>query len=156
MSTDLNKMFPLPVHVTVRCDDTEQEVVVRQLKVGQISQAMKIVSKLSFLFDSYVKGDFKFDPRLIFVEHTDDCLDLVAICAGVERSFLNKLDLDSGIDLFVAVLEVNLDFFLRSVLPSVLRAMAKVRAALPEKKSLTSGETPSNASSEPVTATATS
>ena len=74
-------------------------------------------------------------------------LELLALATRRDRAWIEGLALDEAVTLAAAVSEVNADFFVRRVAPSI--AQAGERLAL----SLSAGTMPSPGSSPPATAT---
>lgn len=149
--SDLEKVIPSPVTVTVTVGGQKESVLVNQIKVGQLPDVLRVSHRLMPAVE-----DGKFDPKVLFMEHTDDVLDLIAICTKKSRDWVDELDIPDGIALFVAVLEVNLDFFVQNVLPSLLQATAAISDVVRSVGTSTRGPSPSNTSSPQDTATPTS
>jgi hypothetical protein len=149
--SDLEKVIPSPVTVTVTVDGQQETVLVNQIKVGQLPDVLRVSHRLLPAVE-----DGKFDPKVLFMEHTDDILDLIAICTKKSRDWVDNLDVPDGINLFVTVLEVNLDFFVQNVLPSLLQATAAISGVVKEVGRNTRGQLPSSTSSPKDTATPTS
>lgn len=63
----------------------------------------------------------------------DDLFDLIVMCSNVDREFIDTLEVDEGIKLVGAFLEVNLSFFVQKVMPAFQEAMAKVTEATGDK-----------------------
>jgi len=59
------------------------------------------------------------DIASLLADHADAVIDAAAIGARVERDFVLDLGLDELVDLAGAVLTVNVDFFVRRLLPKV-------------------------------------
>ncbi|MDO3524993.1 hypothetical protein Q3P09_24690, partial [Ralstonia pseudosolanacearum] len=75
----------------------------------------------------------------LFIEHGDDLLQAVAIAVDKPRAWVDALAADEAILLAAKVVEVNADFFTRTVLPRLDGLFAQVTQAT------ASGSTPSSA-----------
>lgn len=89
------------------------------------------------------------DLLAALARHADAVITATAIGAGVERAWLEEQTPDVLVELAARVLEVNADFFVRQVLPTVERA-AQVLAA-----TVSGGTSGSPASSPAASATGT-
>lgn len=68
-------------------------------------------------------------PRLL-ADHTGAVIEAVAVGARVDAAWIEELGLDELIDLAEAVVEVNVDFFARSLAPRLTRVAAHVGQTL--------------------------
>jgi len=66
-----------------------------------------------------------------FVQHADKLIDAVALGADVDRAWLDDQDAETLMDLAFRVVEVNADFFARTLLPRLADAAGKIEAAMP-------------------------
>lgn len=87
--------------------------------------------------------------------HAGRIIDAVAIGAGVERAWLEAQTADVLVELAAAVMEVNADFFARSVLPAIERAAGRLESVLAEAGGAGGSVTGSSSSAAPGSATAT-
>lgn len=161
MSDDLQAMVPKYERMTVHVgdDDKEEVIVIRQMKVGQLPIMLEAIAPLAHHFAGAIaKGDSAaVDPFKLFTENAGAALDLLAISLGRPREWVNSIESDEAMVLFVKMLEVNLDFFIQSVVPSVSRAMVPLLDALNKRtKTPSLGPKPSKLLSQMVTATGTS
>lgn len=109
------------------------DIAIRQIKMGALPDVLRAVQPLAFLFNQ----PQQLDIASIFMMSGDDCLTLIAALSGQPRSWIDTLELDEGIQLFAALLEVNLDFFIRQVQPLLLRETGR----LTQKIQAMSGQT---------------
>lgn len=56
----------------------------------------------------------------------DNVLDLITVGVRKPREWVEQLDSDEGLELFAAVLEVNVDFFVKKVLPRLNKTLEAV------------------------------
>jgi hypothetical protein len=86
------------------------------------------------------------------MRHADAVIEATAIGAGVERAWLEEQTPDVLAELAAKVIEVNADFFVRRVLPTVTAAADRLAQSAQTASGGTSGLSPS---SMPALATAT-
>lgn len=77
------------------------------------------------------------DWLALIAEHGDAIIDALAIATHRSREWIAALELDDAIKLASIVFEVNADFFIQRLLPSVTEAAARLEARMP-------GRTPSS------------
>lgn len=93
------------------------------------------------------------DIGAALLRHADALIEATCIGAGVERAWLDDQAPDALIDLAVAVLEVNADFFVRAVLPRLTAAAETLGRIAPLAQPPAGGTTGLPASSELASAT---
>lgn len=71
------------------------------------------------------------DIQGALMRHTDDLITATALGADVDRAWLEDQDAETLMDLAFRVLEVNIDFFARTLLPRLADAAGKIEAAMP-------------------------
>jgi hypothetical protein len=76
-------------------------------------------------------ADLRPDWILLISEHGDAVIDAVAIATRRPREWVAGLELDDAVRLASAVFEVNADFFIRRLLPSLTAAAARIEARMP-------------------------
>lgn len=144
---DLSVMIPQRVELTVyrteNLDDpdcliTAENVIVRHIRMGDLPEVFKAVAPIQHL----IKDPKQINPRMVFLEHSGEAMQLIATCLRRPLEWVKTLEIDSAVKLFSGLLEVNLDFFIKNVLPSVLQAMGKLKDAS-KSRSLPLGATSS-------------
>ncbi|MHA6890826.1 hypothetical protein [Ralstonia pseudosolanacearum] len=105
---DLDKLIPQPAELTVG----GEALVILPLKVGRLPDFLRAISPVLQQLQAP-----KIDWLGIFIEHGDDLLQAVAIAVGKPRTWVDDLAADEAILLAAKVVEVNADFFTRTVLP---------------------------------------
>ena len=137
---DITTIIPEPIMVTVHGEDIE----VRQIKVGQLTKVMRIAypfyDKLRALKDT-AKDGAPIDLFPLVLEHSDAVLDIIALLTGKPRTWVEDLEVDELVALFSALVEVNLDFFIQRVLPSLSKLAGQLNA--PVTTLQPGGQTPS-------------
>ena len=144
MSDDLQKIIPEPILVIV--DD--ETVEIKQIRVGQISQAMRIAHpfymKLKESKDGFKKTGseeaYAFDIYSLVMENADAILSMIALLCDKDEDWVNRLSLENLIALFSAIVEVNLDFFTQRVIPLLSELAMGVVA---RQKQVAAGDFPS-------------
>ena len=105
------------------------------LKVGELPTFVRAIRPLAQHLGTEV------DWLALFGERGDDVLLALAVAIRRPRAWVADLPLDAAIRLAEAVFEVNADFFIRRLLPSVTQAAARIGQTL---ESPTRGAMPSN------------
>jgi len=128
--SDLDKLVPQAFEITL----AGEAVSVKPLKVGQMPAFLRAITPVM----QQIGGE-GIDWLALFGERGDDLLTAVAIAIGKPRAWVDDLAADEAILLAAKVIEVNADFFTRTVMPRLdgLFAQASTVAA-------TVGSTPSS------------
>ena len=129
--SDLDKLVPQAFEITL----AGETVSVKPLKVGQMPAFLRAITPVM----QQIGGD-GIDWLALFGERGDDLLAAVAIATAKPRAWVDELAADEAILLAAKVIEVNADFFTRTVMPKLdgLFAQASTVAAA------TAGSTPSS------------
>lgn len=128
---DLDTLVPQGIELVI----DGEPLVIKPLKVGQLPGFLRAISPVMQQISST-----EIDWLALFGERGDDLLSAIAIAVGKPRAWVDELAADETILLAAKVIEVNADFFTRTVMPrldGVLAAGLKVPAAM-------GGSTPSN------------
>ncbi|MHA6829337.1 hypothetical protein ACQUJV_24430 [Ralstonia pseudosolanacearum] len=126
---DLDTLIPQPVGLVVG----GETLAIEPLKVGRLPAFLRAISPTL----QQLKAP-QIDWLALFIEHGDDLLQAVAIAVDKPRAWVDGLAADEAILLAAKVVEVNADFFTRTVLPRLDGLFAQVT------QSAASGSTPSN------------
>lgn len=132
---DLDTLVPQATEVVIG----GETVRLSPLKVGQLPGFLRAISPVMQQISS---ADI--DWLSLFGERGDDLLSAIAIAVGKPRAWVDELAADEAILLAAKVIEVNADFFTRTVMPrldGVLAAGVKVSAANPGNAAATIGIT---------------
>ncbi|MHA6853377.1 DUF6631 family protein [Ralstonia pseudosolanacearum] len=105
---DLDKLIPQPAELTVG----GEALVILPLKVGRLPAFLRAISPTLQQLQAP-----QIDWLGLFIEHGDDLLQAVAVAVGKPRAWVDALAADEAILLAAKVVEVNADFFTRTVLP---------------------------------------
>ena len=137
--TDLEKLIPQALELTVN----GETLAIKPLKVGQMPAFLRTISPVMQHLSRT-----EIDWLTLFGERGDDLLSAIAIAVGKPRQWVDDLAADEAILLAAKVIEVNADFFTRTVMPKLdgLFTQAKSLAAVPPTPTgVESGSMPSNA-----------
>lgn len=130
--SDLETLIPQAVELVI----DGEPLAIKPLKVGQMPAFLRAITPVM----QQIGGD-GIDWLALFGERGDDLLTAVSIAVGKPRAWVDALDADQAILLAAKVLEVNADFFTRTVMPRLdgLIAQTGATAAM-----ATAGSTPSS------------
>lgn len=106
--SDLDKLIPQAFEITL----AGETVSVKPLKVGQMPAFLRAITPVM----QQIGGD-GIDWLALFGERGDDLLTAVSIAVGKPRAWVDDLAADEAILLAAKVIEVNADFFTRTVMP---------------------------------------
>lgn len=145
--TDLEALIPQPRLVATTLGD----IAVRPLVTAELPPFLRAARPV---FDALeAAGNMDGVDWISLVEqHGERIIDALAIATRQEPARIGTLPLDHTVALLQAVLEENMDFFVRRLLPGAVRLMSGLLAHI----SPASGPTPSSASSETGIAATTS
>mgnify|MGYP001767214750 FL=1 len=121
--SDLEALIPQAVELVI----DGEPLVIKPLKVGQLPGFLRAISPVMQQISST-----EIDWLALFGERGDDLLSAIAIAVGKPRAWVDELAADEAILLAAKVIEVNADFFTRTVMPRLDGALAaglKVPAA---------------------------
>ena len=126
--SDLETLIPQAVELVI----DGEPLAIKPLKVGQMPAFLRAITPVM----QQIGGD-GIDWLALFGERGDDLLTAVSIAVGKPRAWVDALDADQAILLAAKVLEVNADFFTRTVIPKLDGLFAHASTA-------TDGSTPSS------------
>ncbi|QOK90239.1 hypothetical protein HF908_13810 [Ralstonia pseudosolanacearum] len=126
---DLDQLIPQPAELTVG----GEALVILPLKVGRLPAFLRAISPTLQQLQAP-----QIDWLSLFIEHGDGLLQAVAVAVDKPRAWVDALAADEAILLAAKVVEVNADFFTRTVLPRLDGLIGKVVGPVP------SGSMPSN------------
>ena len=128
--SDLETLIPQAVELVI----DGEPLVIRPLKVGQMPAFLRAITPVM----QQIGGD-GIDWLALFGERGDDLLTAVSIAVGKPRAWVDDLAADEAILLAAKVIEVNADFFTRTVMPKLDGLFAQTSA-----EAATAGSTPSS------------
>lgn len=134
--SDLETLIPQAVELVI----DGEPLAIKPLKVGQMPAFLRAITPVM----QQIGGD-GIDWLALFGERGDDLLTAVSIAIGKPRAWVDELAADEAILLAAKVIEVNADFFTRTVMPRLNGEMggliARTSAAA---AAVTAGSTPSS------------
>lgn len=128
--SDLDKLVPQACEITL----AGETVSVKPLKVGQMPAFLRAITPVM----QQINGE-GIDWLALFGQQGDDLLTAVSIAVGKPRAWVDDLAADEAIVLAAKVIEVNADFFTRTVMPRLDDLFGQANAA-----ALGTGSTPSS------------
>jgi len=134
--SDLETLIPQAVELVI----DGEPLAIKPLKVGQMPAFLRAITPVM----QQIGGD-GIDWLALFGERGDDLLTAVSIAVGKPRAWVDDLAADEAILLAAKVIEVNADFFTRTVMPKLDGLF--VQASLIAQTSAvaaTAGSTPSS------------
>jgi len=132
--SDLETLIPQGAELVI----DGEPLVIKPLKVGQLPAFLRAISPVMQHLSSA-----EIDWLALFGQRGDDLLSAIAIAVGKPRGWVDELATDEAIVLAAKVIEVNADFFTRTVMPKLDRAFAGALTVPPPPKGA-AGSMPSN------------
>ena len=130
--SDMDKLVPQAVELSLAGD----VVAIKPLKIGQMPAFLRAITPVMQQL-----GGNGIDWLALFGEHGDDLLTAVSIAIGKPRAWVDALDADEAILVAAKVIEVNADFFTRTVMPRLNEQMGGL---FEQASTATAGSTPSS------------
>ena len=131
--SDLETLIPQAVELVI----DGEPLAIKPLKVGQMPAFLRAITPVM----QQIGGD-GIDWLTLFGERGDDLLTAVSTAVGKPRAWVNELAADEAILLAAKVIEVNADFFTRTVIPKLDGLFGQVK--LPPIVKAVAGSTPSS------------
>ena len=135
---DLNTIINAPETLTV----AGKSLVINRIRMRQLPRVLELVLPMKDLLMKR-KPDTRnpnkkaeaFDISSLVLKHGDALVQLIAEIQkhgneGVSEDWVADLEVDDMITLTSKVLEVNLDFFIQRVVPSLSQALASLNAGI--------------------------
>ena len=106
--SDLETLIPQAVELVI----DGEPLAIKPLKVGQMPAFLRAITPVM----QQIGGD-GIDWLTLFGDRGDELLTAVSIAIGKPRAWVDELAADEAILLAAKVIEVNADFFTRTVMP---------------------------------------
>lgn len=97
-----------------------QQYEIKPLKTAQVPDIMELAE--SFIDKFSGVDNLEAELAKIVITHSRDLIKAVTVASRIPKNVIDELDLDEFLELTMAVVEVNLDFFVNRLLPA-LQAM---------------------------------
>lgn len=133
---DLDTLVPQGIELVI----DGEPLAVKPLKVGQLPAFLRAISPVMQQLTAS-----ETDWLGLLGRHGEDLLTAVAIAVGKPRVWVDELAADEAVLLAAKVIEVNADFFTRTVLPRLDGLFVQAREVMPMHPATTVGSTPSSA-----------
>lgn len=114
-----------------------ETLILKPLKVGQIPAFLRAIGPVL----QQLRGE-AIDWLAVFGDHGESLLKAIAIATAKPQAWVDALDADEALALAAKVIEINADFFTRTVLPRLNGLFARVGDQL--SKAAPVGSTPSS------------
>lgn len=108
--SELDKLLPTEIEVEL----SRETIVISPLRVGQMPAFLRVLAPMMKGI-----GSEGIDWLSLFGERGDDLLSAIAIAINKPRKWVDDLAADEAILLAAKVIEVNADFFTRTVMPKL-------------------------------------
>ena len=108
--SELDTLVPAGIDLSI----AGESIILKPLKVGQLPAFLRVISPVMKHLSA---GEINWLE--LFGERGDDLLAAIAIAVGKPRDWVDGLATDDAILLAAKVIEVNADFFTRTVLPKL-------------------------------------
>lgn len=109
----------------------ETSVRVSPIRVRELAAFTRAVQPvLGEIHHELQGGDFLGAAMRLAAYHAEHVVDIVAVGARIEREWVLDRSVPELLELLGAVLSVNMDFFVRAVMPSLQAAVARIAATL--------------------------
>jgi hypothetical protein len=115
--SELETLIPAGAEVVV----AGETLTIRPLKVGQLPAFLRAITPV---MQQLTGGEI--DWLALFGARGNDLLSAVAIAVGKPRAWIDELAADEALVLAAKVIEVNADFFTRTVIPRLDGLFARV------------------------------
>lgn len=109
-----------------------EPITIRPITIGQYPAFARAVRPLMAVVDGEA-GEV--DVIGLIAEHGEALIEAACVATGRERAWMAGLPPDAFVDLAQAVIEVNLDFFVRRLLPRIQAATDSLSKAVGETSS---------------------
>ena len=133
--SELETLIPAGADVVI----AGEALTIRPLKVGQLPAFLRTITPVM----RQITGG-EIDWLALFGERGNDLLSAVAIAVGKPRAWIDELTADEALVLAAKVIEVNADFFTRTVMPQVEGLFAAVTLPRASEATAAAGSTPSS------------
>jgi len=133
--SELETLIPTGAEVQI----AGESLTIAPLKVGQLPAFLRAITPV---MQSLTAGEI--DWLALFGERGHDLLSAIAIAVGKPRAWVDELAADEALVLAAKVIEVNADFFTRTVMPQVEGLFAAVTLPRTAEATAAAGSTPSS------------
>ena len=123
--SELNVLLPQGKELKIR----DANLTIKPFKFGELPKVFKAIDPISkSLFDALGGGNQIEMITGLVANGGDGIIDLMVIGSKQSREWVEDLEMDEGIEVFSAILEVNASFFVQKVLPTLNSRMEAIQA----------------------------
>lgn len=120
---DLNTLIPTIKTVTVKKDQEGAEAIkITPFRFSQFAEVSKYIVLIRANTDE--SGDL--DMLKLVADHGKEIGDIIRVATGKPTEWVGDLELTDALELAVAILEVNRDFFSQRLVPRLRELAAKL------------------------------
>lgn len=96
------------------------DIEIKPFKFTQFPRVIEILSGFGseVNLDNLTAGDI---VNLLMKNQGEDLFELMCMSSGKDKEWLDELEADEGIELLIKVVEQNMDFFNKKLIPSITR-----------------------------------
>lgn len=127
MSNELTQLFPSGKQISIK----DENLTIKPFKFGELPKVFKTIEPITGSLTQLINN--RDNPAVaiagIFATGGDSIVELLVIGAKKPVEWVNDLEMDEGIELLTAVIEVNADFFIQKVLPHLSKVAQKTQTA---------------------------
>jgi hypothetical protein len=140
VSKEITQLFPQGKEIKVGGNN----VVIKPIGFGKFPKVLEILDGLK-IPDGKEKDEANVQMLFNIVKNNaESMMQLCALGSGLSRAQLDALGMDEGLELVQAILEVNVDFFAKTLLPKITEMTEKLGSAAEGlKESTGAGSSPS-------------
>lgn len=106
----------------------DEVLAISPIRVGEIPKILSAIKP----FSDQLMAD-QIDWLWIVTQHGDSLLAAIAIAARKPQDWVEALSLDDAITLATALFEVNADFFVQRVVPTMQQAAGRINAQINDR-----------------------
>lgn len=138
MAKEVELLFPTGKVVVLN----KKDYTILPYGFGKFPKVMASLSKLADVTQLDTTGQTE-DAiiKMMFLTGGEEIMDLCALALDQPRKFLDTIPADEGVQLALAILEVNRDFFIARLQPQVVKIVAKLSELAGAASSLASSNT---------------
>lgn len=128
VQSDLNTILPFDPTITVN----DEVITVKQIKMKQFNQILQLAAPVISVIRDNSKmlkneSDLRSLISQLYLANPQELCKLVGVCVNKPLEWVEDLDLGQMMNLTMKIVEVNLDFFIENLLPSLLGVLSRLK-----------------------------
>lgn len=112
------------------------DVTVKPFKFTQFPKVIKTISEYASLISSAIavsnENEILNIATALVSDDSEGIFDLIAMAIGKDREFLDSLEAEDGFNILVKVVELNIDFFVKTLAPKLGELTVKIGGITPQ------------------------